>query len=70
MIGWGMLRIVGMRSAMVCMARIAMRDIGSPSIPGGAPWSSRSSPAQKPLPAPVITTAQVSLSAATSASAS
>ncbi len=70
MIGWGMLRMVGMRSAMVCMARMAMRDIGSPSTPGGTPWSSRSRPAQKPRPAPVRTTTQVSLSAATSRSAS
>ena len=48
---------------MNSIARIAMRDIGSPSHPGGMPWSSRSSPEQKPRPAPVSTTAQVSLSA-------
>ena len=50
-------------SDMNSIARIAMRDIGSPSQSGGMPWSSRSSPEQKPRPAPVSTTTQVSLSA-------
>mgnify|MGYP005846463869 CR=1 FL=1 len=52
------------------IARTAMRDIGSPAMPGGTPWSSRSSPEQKPRPAPVSTTAHTSLSAATASKAS
>ena len=70
MIGCGMLRMAGTRSANTAIARRAIRDIGRPAIPGGTPWSSRSRPEQKPRPAPVSTTAQVSLSAPTARIAS
>src|SRR5262245_16653351 len=68
--GCGMARIAGTMFDMNSMARMASRDIGKPSQPGGMPWSSRSSPEQKPRPAPVRMTTQVSLSAPTRASAS
>lgn len=67
--GWGIARIAGTTSDMNAIARIAMREIGRPSLPGGMPTSVRSIPEQKPRPLPVRIATEQSLSAATSASA-
>src|SRR5688572_540465 len=48
------------------MARVPARWRVMPSSPGADPMSSRSSPEQKPRPAPVSTATQQSLSAPTS----
>ena len=70
MIGCGSARIAGTRSDIVSMARIAILDSGRPSMLGGAPESSRSSPEQKARPAPVRRTTWQSFSAPTSRNAS
>ena len=63
--------IVGTRSASNDMDLVAMRVRVRPSMLGGGPPSSLvSAPEQNPRPAPVSTTQVVSLSAATSSSAS
>ena len=54
--------MIGIRSLKCSMARMARQDSGRPSVPGGMPASSRSRPEQKPAPAPVRITTQVSWS--------
>ena len=65
-----MRRIAGTRSARIVIARVAMRVSVSPAMLGGGSVSCVSAPEQKPRPSPVRITHHVSLSRATSASAS
>jgi hypothetical protein len=65
-----MRRIAGTRSARIDIARVAIRVSVSPAMFGGGSDSCVSAPEQKPRPTPVRTTHHVSLSCATSASAS
>ena len=60
--GWCRRRIVSTTSSSTSIARSAYVGRVSPATPGGTPADSWSAPEQKPLPAPVTTTARTVLS--------
>lgn len=70
MMGWGNERIFGMREAMCRCTANPFSTLPFHARPGASPYPPRSSPAQKPLPAPVKMTTRTEVSTAMRSKAS